>query len=193
MQRAGTLRQAAIRNTGAAVDAALILAGALLVALAAQIRIPLPFTPVPITGQTFAVLLVGATLGATRGAASLVLYVLLGAAGLPFYAGGAAGWKVVQGPTGGYLIGFVAAAWLTGYLAERRWDRRLSSALGAMLSGSVLIYLIGLPWLSWSLGTGLTKTLELGLYPFVPGDILKLYLAGAALPGAWKVIGRGEP
>jgi biotin transport system substrate-specific component len=193
MYQAGTLRQAAIRKTGAAVDVALILAGALLVALAAHIRIPLPFTPVPITGQTFAVLLVGATLGAARGAASLGLYVMLGAAGLPFYAGGQAGWKVVQGPSGGYLIGFVAAAWLTGYLAERGWDRRLRSALGAMLTGSVAIYLIGLPWLSWSLGTGLSKTLELGLYPFVPGDILKLYLAGATLPGAWKVLGRGEP
>lgn len=186
--KAETLRQAAFREKGLAADAALVVAGALLVALAAQVRIPLPFTPVPITGQTFAVLLVGASLGAGRGAISLALYVLLGAVGLPFYAGGAGGWKVVSGATGGYLVGFVVAAWVTGFLAEKGWDRQLRSSIGAMLTGNVIIYLFGLPWLGVVLGTGLTKTLELGLYPFVPGDTVKLYLAAAALPGAWRAI-----
>jgi biotin transport system substrate-specific component len=171
-------------------DVILVVAGAGLVALAAQVSIPLPFTPVPITGQTFAVVLVGASLGAVRGSASLSIYLAAGLVGAPVYADGRHGWEVVSGATGGYLIGFVAAAWLTGLLAERRWDRRFSSAVAAMLTGNVVIYLIGLPWLAIVLDTGLERTLELGLYPFVPGDVLKLYLAGALLPAAWRIVQR---
>jgi biotin transport system substrate-specific component len=171
-------------------DALLVLAGAGLVALAAQISIPLPFTPVPITGQTFAVVLVGASLGALRGTASLSLYLAAGLVGAPVYADGRHGWEVVSGASGGYLVGFVVAAFLTGLLAERRWDRRFSSAVAAMLTGNVVIYLIGLPWLAVVLDSGLERTLELGLYPFVPGDVLKLYLAGALLPAAWRLVER---
>jgi biotin transport system substrate-specific component len=185
-----TLRLAAIPRTGLLVDAVLAVAGAGLVALAAQVSIPLPFTPVPITGQTFAVVLVGAALGAVLGAASLVLYVAAGLAGAHVYAGGAHGVDVLTGATGGYLVGFVLAAVLTGLLAERRWDRRFSSSVAAMLSGNVLIYLVGVPWLAVVLDTPLEKTLELGLYPFVVGDLLKLYLAGALLPVAWRLVGR---
>lgn len=122
--------------------------------------------------------------------ASLVLYVLVGIAGAPVYADGAHGLAVLSGATGGYLVGFVAAAAITGRLAERRWDRRFSSALAAMLTGNVVIYLVGLPWLAIVLNTGLERTLELGLYPFVPGDVLKLYLAGMLLPGAWRLVTR---
>lgn len=172
------------------MDVVLVVAGVLFVALFAQIRIPLPFTPVPITGQTFAVLLVGSALGSLRGGASLALYVLLGGLGLPFYAGASSGWEVVQGATGGYLIGFIIAAWLTGFLAERGWDRKVRSSIGAMLTGNVVIYLVGLPWLAWVLETNLTKTLEFGLYPFVPGDLFKLYVASLALPAAWKLTGK---
>ena len=171
-------------------DAGLVLAGTALVAGAAQISISLPFTPVPITGQTFAVLLVGATLGTIRGAASLLLYLWLGVAGAPIYADHAHGWSVVTSASGGYLVGFVLAAALTGFLAERRWDRRLSSSIGLMLTGNVVIYLVGLPWLAIVLNTDLEKTLELGLYPFIPGDTFKLYIAAAALPAAWRVAGR---
>jgi len=187
---ATTLRSATLPRAGLLADALLICAGAGLIALSAQISIPLPFTPVPITGQTFSVLLVGASLGAFRGGASALLYVALGIVGLPVYADGAHGWAQVTGATGGYLIGFVLAACLTGFLAERGWDRRFSSAIGAMLTGSVVIYLCGLGWLAHSLDTGLTETLELGLYPFIPGDVLKLYLAAGALPAAWRIIGR---
>ncbi len=144
----------------------------------------------PITGQTFAVLLVGASLGTLRGGSSALLYVLAGVAGAPVYADGAHGWSVVTGASGGYLVGFVAAAALTGRLAERRWDRRFSSALGAILTGNVVIYLVGLPWLAIVLDTSLEKTLEYGLYPFVPGDALKLYLAAMLLPGARKLVER---
>jgi len=188
--QAATLRLALVPRTGLAADAALVTAGAGLVALAAQVSIALPFTPVPITGQTFAVLLVGSALGAARGVASLVLYLAAGALGAPIYADGAHGWSALNSPSGGYIVGFVAAAALTGFLAERRWDRRFSSAVTAMLSGNVVIYLFGLPWLAHVLDTNLEKTLELGLYPFVAGDMLKLYLAGALLPGAWRLVGR---
>jgi biotin transport system substrate-specific component len=154
----------------------------------AQLSIPLPFTPVPITGQTFAVLLVGATLGSLRGGASALLYVLLGIAGAPVYATGAHGWAVITGASGGYLASYPVVSALTGWLAERHWDRRFSSAIGAMLTGNVVIYLFGLPWLALVLNTNLEKTLELGLYPFVPGDTLKLYLAALALPTAWRFV-----
>lgn len=185
---AATLRLAALPRAGALADAALVIGGVGLVALAAQVSIPLPFTPVPITGQTLAVVLVGASLGVIRGTASLALYVGAGIVGAPVYADGAHGWGAVTGATGGYLLGFVLAAALIGVLAERRWDRHFPSAVAAMLTGNVVIYLVGLPWLAISLGTSLERTLELGLYPFVAGDVLKLYLAGALLPAAWKVV-----
>ena len=189
---AATLRLAALPDAGWLTDAILVALGAGLLAGSAQVSIALPFTPVPITGQTFAVLLVGASLGTVRGGASALLYVLLGIAGAPLYAHGAHGWAVITGASGGYLISYPFASALTGWLAERRWDRRFSSAVGAMLTGNVLIYLFGLPWLAVVLGTGLEKTLELGLYPFVPGDTFKLYLAAAALPAAWRLVGRSE-
>jgi biotin transport system substrate-specific component len=187
---AATLRLAVLPRTGLLADAVLVVAGAALVALAAQVSIPLPFTPVPITGQTFAVLLVGASLGAPLGVASLVLYWLVGVAGAPVYAEQEGGWETFMGPTGGYLIGFVLAAGVTGYLAQRQWDRRFSSSVTAMLTGSVLIYACGLPWLASEIDAGLEGTLEAGLYPFVVGDVIKLYLAGALLPAAWAAIRR---
>jgi biotin transport system substrate-specific component len=187
---AATLRLAFFPRTRLLTDVLLVLGGAGFVALAAQVSIGLPFTPVPITGQTFAVVLVGAALGPVLALASLGLYLFVGALGAPVYADGNHGWDVLSGPTGGYIVGFVLAAVLTGWLAERRWDRRFSSAVAAMLSGNVVIYLVGLPWLSIKLDTGLEKNFELGLYPFVVGDLLKLYLAGALLPGAWRLVQR---
>lgn len=188
--RAATLQRAAFPRAGWLADTLVVVAGAAVIAASAQISIPLPFTPVPITGQTFSVLLVGAALGTARGGTSGLLYVAAGAVGAPVYADGAHGWAVLTGATGGYLLAFPLAAALTGWLAERRWDRRFSSALGAMLTGNLLVYLVGLPWLAAVLDTDLERTLELGLYPFVPGDVLKLYLASALLPAAWRVVGR---
>jgi biotin transport system substrate-specific component len=188
--QAATLRLAVFPRSGLLVDALLVVAGAGLVALCAQIEIPLGFTPVPISGQTFAVLLVGASLGPLLGAASLLLYFCVGLIGAPVYSGGDGGWEIVHGATGGYLVGFVAAAALTGWLAQRRWDRRFNSAVAAMLTGSVVIYAFGLPWLARTANLDLEGTLEAGLYPFVVGDLLKLYLAGALLPSAWKLVRR---
>jgi biotin transport system substrate-specific component len=188
--RAGatTLRFAVVPRAGLATDIVLVLAGTALVAAAAQVSIP--FEPVPLTGQTFAVLLVGSSLGAIRGAVSLSLYLCLGVAGAPIYADGRHGWGIITGPTGGYIVGFVVAACVTGYLAERGWDRRFPSAVGAMLTGNVIVYAVGLPWLAVVLDTNFDTTLDLGLYKFVPGDLLKLYLAAALLPTAWRVVGR---
>jgi biotin transport system substrate-specific component len=186
--QAATLRLAVFPRSGLLVDVLLVLAGAGLVALAAQIEIPLGFTPVPISGQTFAVLLVGASLGPLLGASSLLLYFCVGLVGAPVYSGGDSGWEIVKGATGGYLVGFIVAAALTGWLAQRRWDRRFNSAVAAMLSGSVVIYLFGLPWLAHTANLDLKGTLEAGLYPFVIGDLIKLYLAGMLLPGAWRLV-----
>lgn len=187
---AATLRLAVFPRSSLLTDVLLVLAGTGFVALAAQVKISLSFTPVPITGQTFAVLLVGASLGALLGLASLGLYLFVGALGAPIYAEGQGGWDVLTGPTGGYIVGFCCAAALVGWMAQRRWDRRFSSAVAAMLTGNVVIYLFGLPWLAREIGTGLEGTLEAGLYPFVVGDLLKLYLAGALLPSAWKLVER---
>jgi biotin transport system substrate-specific component len=187
---AATLRLAVFPRSGLLTDALLVLAGTAFVAVAAQVSISLPFTPVPITGQTFAVVLVGASLGALLGLASLGLYLFVGALGAPVYADQQHGWDVLTGPTGGYIVGFVLAAVLTGFLAQKRWDRRFSSAVAAMLSGNVVIYLVGLPWLAAKIDAGLEDTLEAGLYPFVVGDLLKLYLAGALLPAAWAAVAR---
>ena len=171
--------------------AALVVGFALLTAACAQIKIHLWFTPVPITGQTFAVLLTGAVLGARMGAASQLLYVASGAAGLPFYAGGESGWEYARGPTLGYLVGFIAAAYAVGYLAEQRQDRRFATSVGAFLTGNLIIYVLGVAWLmydlSWSLATGVEK----GLAPFIIGDTLKIILAAGATPIAWKMAGDG--
>jgi biotin transport system substrate-specific component len=188
--QAPTLRFAFVPRRGLLIDSLLVAAGAGLVAACAQISIHLGFTPVPITGQTFAVLLVGAGLGSVLGTASLLLYVLLGIAGAPIYTEQKHGWDVFVGSTGGYLVGFIVAAALTGLLAERGWDRRVSSSVSAMLTGNVVIYVFGLLWLHHYLHINWPKTLEFGLYPFVAGDVIKLYLAAAALPVAWRLLGR---
>jgi len=165
----------------------LLLAGSLLVALFAQVRIPLPFTPVPITGQTFAVLLVGAALGARRGAAALTLYLLEGALGLPFFAGGTGGARVLNGATAGYLFGFVLAAWLCGRLAECGLERNVRTSLLPFVAGMLVIYACGLAWLTVVLGS-LGRAIFAGLLPFLPGDVLKLLAAALALPATWRLL-----
>lgn len=166
-------------------DLLLIAGGALLVALFAQIRIPLPFTPVPLTGQTFAVLLVGAALGSRRGFASLGLYLLSGLAGLPVFSGGAAGMTHLFGPTGGYLLGFVVAAYVIGWLAERGLERSLRTSLLPFALGTLIIYVLGAGWLAFYVGP--QAAFVKGVLPFLPGDLLKLALAALALPTAWKL------
>ena len=165
---------------------------ALLTALAAQIRFPVPGSPVPITGQTFAVLLAGAALGSRAGAGSQAIYWVMGAIGLPFYTGGQGGWEIATGATGGYLIGFIVAAWVVGELAERGQDRTVASAIPAFLAGNAVIYLIGVPWLMASVESidTMAAALAAGFTPFVIGDLIKVVLAGLLLPAAWKMVKR---
>jgi biotin transport system substrate-specific component len=171
-------------------DVALVVAGALLIYLTARVVVPVPGSPVPITGQTFGVLLVGGALGFRRGLIGVGLYVLLGVIGLPFFAEGKGGLSVIWGATGGYLIGFAVAGALVGRLAELGWDRRIGGALGAMLLGNVVIYLIALPWLAVVTSSSPSETIERGLTPFLFGDALKLVLAAVLFPVAWWVVGR---
>jgi biotin transport system substrate-specific component len=168
-------------------DIALIVAGSLLVAALAQISIPLPFTPVPITGQTFAVLLVGAALGSKRGLASMILYVAEGALGLPFFAGGASGWHILTGATAGYLIGFIAAAYVIGLLAERGLERSVRTSFVPFLVGTLIIYFFGVAWLAIVLGS-ISKAILAGFLPFLIGDAIKWIAAALALPAAWKLV-----
>jgi biotin transport system substrate-specific component len=177
-----------MRRSALLYDAALVLGASLVIALSAQVAIQLPFSPVPITGQTMAVLLVGALLGSRRGALAVLAYIAEGLAGLPVFAGGAAGLARLFGPTGGYLVGFVAAAFLVGWLAERGWDRRFGTTLAAMTLGNLVIYGVGAVWLAVFVG-GLSRAWSLGVLPFLPGDALKIVLAAVLLPGGWKLLG----
>ncbi len=166
----------------------LIALGAVVVALSAQVYIPM--TPVPFTGQTLGVLVVGGALGFRRGVAALLLYLAIGAFGVPVYSEGRAGTEALFGVTGGYLIGFVAAAALVGRMAELGWDRRLGAGLATMLSGSVLIYAVGVPWLKLWTGMAWSDAVAAGLTPFLLWDAAKLAIAGALFPVAWWTIGR---
>ena len=168
-------------------DVVLTVAAASLVGVAAQIAIPVPGSPVPITGQTFAVVLAGAALGANRGAAGMLLYAIAGALGVPWFAEGSSGWPAA---TGGYLVGFVLAAWLVGQLAALGADRRPGHTVALMAGGHVLIYLIGVPWLAFATGMDLTGAVTRGLTPYLIGDVLKTFLAAALLPGAWALVDR---
>jgi biotin transport system substrate-specific component len=171
-------------------DIVLVLTGALFIYLTARISIPVQGSPVPITGQTFGVLLVGGALGFRRGFIAVALYVLLGIVGLPFFAEGKGGLTVIWGATGGYLIGFIIAGAIVGRLAELGWDRKIGGALGAMLVGSVVIYGVGLPWLKVVAGFSVEDTIAKGLTPYLLGDAIKLLLAAVLFPAAWWVVGR---
>ena len=172
--------------------AVLVGGGCLLMALLAQIRILLWFTPVPITGQTFGVALLGGALGSRRAAGALGLYVLLGGIGCPFYAGGESGWTHVFGGTGGYLIGFVVAAWAIGALAERRFARHPLSAFLVFQLGSLIVFACGLTGLMLTLDVGPARAAELGWLPFIPGDLIKTTLAALLFPAAWAAAHRFE-
>ncbi|HZI87569.1 MAG TPA: biotin transporter BioY [Pyrinomonadaceae bacterium] len=166
----------------------LVVAFSLLTALAAQIVIPIG--PVPITGQTFAVLLTGALLGSRLGAMSMIVYLMEGASGLPFFYGGTSGIAHLLGPTGGYLIAFPAAAFITGAFAEHGWDKRFLTAAASMAIASAVIMLSGWAWFALITNTSLPVAFQLTVLKFIPGDILKILLAAAALPSGWALLKR---
>ncbi|HWM33985.1 MAG TPA: biotin transporter BioY [Pseudolysinimonas sp.] len=169
-------------------DITLVVLGAALVGGFAQLYVPL--WPVPVTGQTLAVLLVGAALGSVRGSLAMIVYAIAGIVGVPWFSESGSGWNVVAGPTGGYIVGFIFSAFLVGWLSERQWDRRLLKAAATFLGGTVVVFAIGLPWLAVVLGLNLQQTLEGGLYPFIIGGLIKAAIAAGLLPLAWWSAGR---
>jgi len=186
----GVLYDAALRRSSALADTAAVVIMSWVIALCSQLAVPLPGTPVPLTGSTLGVLYAGALLGSRRGPAAVALYLLQGACGLPFFAGGAAGWAHLLGPSGGYLLGFLAGAWVAGRLAERGWDRGAWGSLAMMLAGSAVILAAGLAGLARFVPAD--KLIPLGLWPFVPGDIVKSGLSAALIPWGWRWLGRGQ-
>ena len=168
-------------------DAALVVGGAAFVGLAAQLSFPLPYTPVLVTGQTFAVLLAGAALGWQRGLASMLLYLLAGVAGVPWFADGSSGAAM---PSFGYIVGFVVAAGVVGRLAGTGADRTPFRTAGLMVLGNVVIYLVGVPWLAAALDVSLGQAVSLGIVPFLIGDLVKIVIAAGVLPAAWRLVDR---
>ena len=166
----------------------LVVAGALIVAACAQVFIPT--LPIPFTGQTFGVLLVGGALGFRRGALALLLYLVIGSIGLPVFAQGTSGLAKIMGASGGYLIGFVVAAALVGRLAELGWDRRIGGSLAAMAIGTAVIYAIGVPWLKLTTGMPWETAVTEGMTKFLIWDAAKLAVAAGIFPFAWWIIGR---
>ncbi len=183
-----TLLAAALAPLDWTRSVGLVFAFSLLIALSAQIVIPIGH--VPITGQTFAVLLTGALLGSRLGAMAVIVYLIEGASGLPFFYGGSSGIAHLLGPTGGYLVAFPAAAFITGAFAEHGWDRRFLTAAAAMFIGSLVIMLSGWVWFSLVTNTSLTVAFQLTVLKFIPGDIIKVLLAAAALPSGWALLKR---
>jgi biotin transport system substrate-specific component len=177
------------------IKAAAVLFVTVLTAAAAQVSVPLPFTPVPLTLQPMVVLLGGAALGPRLGMMSQILYLVAGIAGLPVFAASATlpqGPLRLLGPTGGYLMSYPFAAWLTGWLAARGFDRRYFTSLFAMAGGLAIIFACGVTWLAWfarPLPVGLSAALATGLYPFFPVDVVKICIASAILPGVWRFLG----
>lgn len=176
-------------------DFAMIIGGSAVLGLTAQAAVLLPFSPVPVTAQTLAVLLIGALFGARRGALTVLTYIAQGTAGLPVFAGATFGPAVLMGPTGGYLVGFVAAAYIAGRLAEQGWDRRFATTALAMVIANIAIYTCGIAWLTYlvsvgKLEIGLDKLLAIGCYHCLVGDALKILLAVTILPSGWKLLNR---
>jgi biotin transport system substrate-specific component len=199
-QQSGTLVRALAGSADftLAMKAAAVLFVTVLTAAAAQVSVPLPFTPVPLTLQPMVVLLGGAALGSRLGMASQVLYLLAGIAGLPVFAASASlpqGPLRLIGPTAGYLMSYPLAAFLTGWFAERGFDRRYFTSVAAMAAGLAVIFACGVAWLAWLASpapAGLTAAIATGLVPFFPVDIVKICLASAILPTMWKLLGSRE-
>jgi biotin transport system substrate-specific component len=185
-----TLQRAVLPRTSALTTAGLVGAGVLMLWGSAAVSIPLGFTPVPLTLQTFAVLLLGCAYGIRLGTATFAAYLALGLAGAPVFSQGQSGLGILDVPTGGYLVGMLAATAVVGALAQRGWDRTARGTVAAMVLGNAVIYAFGLAWLVATMHVGLAQALHLGVTPFLPGDAVKIVAATAVLPSAWALVRR---
>ena len=183
-----TLRSVVAPRSSALTHALFIVGGTAFIAAMAQVSLPVPGSPVPVTGQTLAVLLVGTTYGARLGVATFSTYMLAGIAGAPIFAGGTYGIDRVLGATGGYLFGMLLASAVLGFLAERRADQKFSTSFPALLLGNLIIFSFGLTWLHFSLDLTWAKTFSMGLTPFILGEALKIAIVATSLPLVWRKI-----
>ncbi len=165
----------------------LVALGVLFTALLAQVSVPVPGSPVPVTGQTLAVVLTAASLGPARGVSVQVVYILAALVGLPFYSEASGGWDVVVGATGGYVFGFIPAAYLIGLAARHGADRRFRTSVPLFVAGQAVVFAVGVPWLALATGMSAAQALEAGFYPFILGGLVKAAVAAAVLGGAWRV------
>ena len=185
---ATSLRSMVLPHSSLLIKAALSAGGVLFLATMAQIAIPVPGSPVPVTGQTLGVLLIGTTYGSGLGVATFVMYLLAGIAGAPVFAGASFGFEKITGATGGYLIGMMVATYLLGLLAKRRLDQRFLTSLPSMLFGTLIIFSFGLLWLHHFTGKDWAWTIAAGLTPFIVGEAIKIAIAGTSLPILWRLI-----
>ncbi len=185
-----TLRRAFIARQTLVSNGSLILGGVAFLSLMAQISLPIPGSPVPVTGQTLATLLLGSAYGAELGFTTFATYLLLGAIGLPIFAGGSSGFIRISGATGGYLVGMLLASALTGALAGRKWDQKVLTVIPTMLLGNILVFSAGLYWLHHVTGQNWSWTVSKGLTPFLLGEFLKIAIASTTMPALWRFISR---
>jgi biotin transport system substrate-specific component len=185
---ATTLRRALVTRQTLTSQLGLVLGGVVFIAAIAQISLPIPGSPVPVTGQTLATLLLGSAYGASLGFTTFATYLAIGAVGVPFFAHGAHGFHVITGATGGYLVGMLLASALTGALAGRSWDQKISTVIPTMIAGNLLTFTCGLTWLHHVAGQSWSWTIEKGLIPFLLGEVIKIGIASTALPVVWHFI-----
>ena len=183
-----TLRGALITRSTAATQVALVIGGTAFLALMAQIAVPVPGSPVPVTGQTLGALLLGSAYGASLGFTTFASYLLVGFLGAPVFASGAHGLSRITGATGGYLVGMLLASLLTGYLAGRKWDQKILTVIPTMILGDLVIFGAGLYWLHHSIHATWATTFKLGLTPFILGEVIKIAIASTAMPTLWRFV-----
>ena len=183
-----TLRGALISRSTVATKIALIVGGTAFLALLAQIAVPVPGSPVPVTGQTLGVLLLGSAYGASLGFTTFAAYLLVGFLGMPVFASGAHGLAPITGATGGYLVGMLIASLLTGYLAGRKWDQRIKTVIPTMLLGNLVIFSAGLIWLHHSIHATWATTFKFGFTPFILGEVIKIAIASTTMPTLWRFV-----
>jgi biotin transport system substrate-specific component len=190
VSQVSTLKSAFITRSTVASQISLILTGTVFLAVMAQIAFPIPGSPVPFTGQTLGVLLLGTAYGAGLGASTVAFYLLMGMAGAPIFSSGTSGIERIVGPTGGYLVGMFISSLVLGALAGRKWDQKIKTVIPTMIIGNLIIFAIGLLWLNQYTGQSWLWTFEKGFTPFIFGEIIKIAIASTALPAVWKFVAK---